>query len=220
MLKCYNLSDVFKILLLSNRRSQTRRLFICYHKWQRKAAILTFNKLEPLLLEKWISCLSISWTINWIIVATIIRPNMLWCWPHLYHDILFDIRLNFEWMWVRVLCTLWIRGKPTIITLWACVNPLWAALTQTKQAIQGTWITPGSVVWDGVISASGNVTPHVTKHLDRCPLAKHWYWELSSRMNNKRMMRLKTQLATRASLWSYHLRPVLIWQCAVVAGLD
>lgn len=49
-----------------------------------------------------------------------------------------------------------------------------------------------------------NVTPCVTKHLEHRPLAKHWYWELLSRINNKWVMRLRTRLGARASLW-FHL---------------
>lgn len=159
---------------------------------------------------------------KWIIAAAIIRPQMLWCWPHLYHVILFDIHLNFEWMWVHVLCTPKERTTHHYHP-WSLCEPPLSSTDPDKTSHSGNmnhpWIRPlrrcDQRRWQPF-----NVTPRVTKHLDRCPLAKHWYWELSSRMNNKRMMRLRTRLATRASLWSHPLRPVLIWQCTVVAGPD
>lgn len=65
-----------------------------------------------------------------------------------------------------------------------------------------------------------SVTPHVTKHLEHRPLARHWYWEPVSRINNKWMMRLRTRLGARASLWIHLHFPVLITACAVLAGPD
>lgn len=58
-----------------------------------------------------------------------------------------------------------------------------------------------------------SVTPHVTKHLELCPLAKLQYWEPASTINNKWMMRLRTRLGARASLWFHLHLPVLITLC-------
>lgn len=60
-----------------------------------------------------------------------------------------------------------IRGQPKVIALspppcWKqiCAElqraAIWAAPAQTNQAVQRTWVTPGSVGGDGAISSSGS----------------------------------------------------------------
>lgn len=38
---------IFKLILLSNKHSETQRLFICQMNVKEKKQILTFNKVEP-----------------------------------------------------------------------------------------------------------------------------------------------------------------------------
>lgn len=104
------------------------------------------------------------------------------------------------------------RGQPKVITLWTIFlrpkNVRSVPVIQAVSPVKSGHSVNMSHLWicwwrlcDRLHWQRFSITPRVTKHLDQSPLAKHCYWELGSRINNKWMMRLRTRLGARASLW-------------------
>lgn len=72
-------SDIFSLLLLSNQQSKTQRLFIHYHKWQRKEA--NSHILEAGTMKMFDICaLKMTATINRFNIISSLSYNTLFSW--------------------------------------------------------------------------------------------------------------------------------------------